>query len=63
MGGGQSVAWILAAKQPVPYRVQRLIGKGTAKGAGSQLDPAIQGYMGYDPGDHHAQVGKPWTLL
>ena len=40
-GGGQSVAWILTAKQPVPYRVQRLIGKGTAKGAGSQLYPAI----------------------
>ena len=40
-GGGQSAAWILAAEQPVPYKVQGLIGKVTAKEAGSQLGPAI----------------------
>ena len=39
--GGQSAAWILAAEQPVPYKVQGLIGKVTAKEAGSQLGPAI----------------------
>ena len=39
-GGGQSVAWILAAEQPVPCMVRGLVGKGTAKGAGSQQGPA-----------------------